>query len=95
MASSVWPGTAKLAEECGELVQVIMKIVSTAGTMQFLDGQTVGSERLVEEMADVEAALEFVRRHALTLTEQRALIVRRSEKLNLFERWRREEASRT
>jgi hypothetical protein len=33
MASEVWPGLAKLGEECCELGQVIMKIVGTAGTM--------------------------------------------------------------
>jgi hypothetical protein len=92
MASGVWPGTAKLAEECNELGQVIMKIIGTGGTMTFFDGQTVDPERLVEEMGDVEAALEMVKRYSLTWDQRGRVFERRRQKVQLFEHWRETEA---
>ncbi len=94
MASSVWPGVAKLGEECTELAQLVFKIVGTAGTMEFMDGTRVDPARLIEEMGDVEAALEFVKRHALTSVERYAVERRKASKLVTFETWRVTEASR-
>lgn len=91
-SSEVWPGLAKLSEECGELVQVISKIVGTAGTMRFRDGSTVDPERMIEELGDVWAAVEFVYQHAFTPEERRRIINRRTAKYDLFNRWRAEEA---
>lgn len=90
-ASEVWPGLAKLLEECGEIVQVAGKIIGTAGTMRFQDGQTVDRLRFVEELADLEAILTFVVWHDLTDAEIIALTVRSDDKRRLFERWRESE----
>jgi hypothetical protein len=88
-----WPGLAKLAEECAEVVQVVMKIVGTGGTLVFKDGQTVERSLLIEEMGDVVAALRFVQTHALTIPERDELHRRANAKLTLFEHWRSTEAS--
>lgn len=93
MADPVWPGLAKLAEECAEVVQVVMKIIGTAGTLEFRDGQRIERSRLIEEMGDVVAALRFVQEHALTLTERDELHRRANAKRALFEQWREVEAN--
>ena len=90
-ATPVWSGLAKLMEECGEVVQVCGKIIGTAGTMQFRDGQIVSRQRLVDEIADLEAIIGFVVEHNFTAAEQRACAHRQIEKVALFERWRKEE----
>jgi NTP pyrophosphatase (non-canonical NTP hydrolase) len=87
-----WPGLAKLMEECGEVVQVIGKIVGTGGTMEFRDGQHISRDRLVEEMADLRAALDFVADRALSVYEREAMRQRRNAKRELFELWRRQES---
>ena len=86
-----WPGLAKLAEECGEVVQVVGKIIGTGGTMTFRDGQVIDRSRLVEEMADLEAIIGFVVEHAFTEAEKAASARRQIQKIELFERWRTEE----
>jgi len=50
------PGLGKLSEECGEVVQVIGKIISN-GTRHSEDGL---KRKLEEEIADVLAAIAFV-----------------------------------
>ena len=86
-----WPGLAKLAEECGEVVQVIGKIIGTGGTMTFRDGQTIDRSRLVEGIADLEAILGFVAEHAFTEAEKAASVRRQIQNAARFERWRTEE----
>ena len=90
-ASDVWPGLAKLSEEAGEVVQVIGKIIGTGGTMRFRDGSTIARSRLLEELADLQAALYFVVKYNLTSAERQARDDRYVAKVALFERWRREE----
>lgn len=88
IGSDVWPGLAKLAEECGELVQVIGKLVAMGGCTSHFDGTDL-QLRLTEEMADVQAALEFVRRFNPVL-DQYLLSGRAFEKLSTFKRWHQE-----
>lgn len=52
------PGTAKLLEEMGELQQVLGKTLQLGTTGDHWDGTNLG-ERLLEELADVQAALSF------------------------------------
>lgn len=59
IGSTVWPGLAKLTEECGELLQVAGKL------MAFPDGAHPDGagdlvERLLSELADVGAVVEYV-----------------------------------
>lgn len=53
-----WPGLAKLAEECGELLQVLGKIIAYPDTAVHPDG-TLLNERIMEELGDVRAAMIF------------------------------------
>jgi NTP pyrophosphatase (non-canonical NTP hydrolase) len=59
IGSDVWPGLAKLAEECGELQQVIGKIMAYPDG-EHPDGAGDLAQRLQDEMADVVAAVRFV-----------------------------------
>lgn len=86
-----WPGLAKLNEESGELVQVIGKLMMTHGEAEHWDGSDL-RVRLVEEMADVAAAVSFVEVFALTAEERAVLDARRIEKFALFARWHEDQA---
>lgn len=83
-----WPGLAKLAEECGELTQVIGKIVA------YPDGPhpdgTDLVERLRKEMGDVTAALGYVE-DANVLDKDKAITDRVRAKLARFWRWHERE----
>lgn len=81
----VWPGIAKLAEECGEVVQVIGKLMMTHGDRAHWSGDL--RTMLIEEMADVQASISFVTRYALTEEEGNALYLRAAQKLVKFEGW--------
>lgn len=86
IGSDNWPGLAKLAEECGELIQVIGKLIAMGGAENYdhWDGTQL-RDRLIEEMGDVRAAMIFV-------CEQngidKARVHRRADtKLALFNEW--------
>jgi NTP pyrophosphatase (non-canonical NTP hydrolase) len=59
IGADVWPGLLKLAEECGELVQVLGKLMAYPGG-QHPDGGAPLEVRLTQETADVMAAIAFV-----------------------------------
>ena len=59
LGSDMWPGLSKLAEEAGEVLQVIGKIMGAHGRQTYYDGSNL-RERLLEEGADLMAALVFV-----------------------------------
>lgn len=80
-----WPGIAKLNEECGELVQVIGKLMATHGDPAHNSGNL--REKLIEEMADCAAALIFVRDRCLTKDEIKKLAKRADMKARRFEKW--------
>ncbi|WP_433617530.1 hypothetical protein ACQP2P_18245 [Dactylosporangium sp. CA-139114] len=86
IGSTTWPGLAKLAEEAGELVQILAKLVGASGRETYYDGTDLRA-RLIEECADVIAAVTF-------FTETNALgpavDERAGEKLALFRRWHAE-----
>jgi NTP pyrophosphatase (non-canonical NTP hydrolase) len=86
IGSDVWPGLAKLAEECGELVQVLGKIIAMGGEENYdhWDGTNL-RVRLIEEMGDVRGAMIF-------LCEQNGIRKqdvheRADQKLELFRTW--------
>lgn len=78
-------GLAKLAEELGELQQVVGKKLAYYHTDVHPDGGPPLSERMQDEMGDVMAAIDFV------VTEwgldDAAVEVRRNAKFALFEAW--------
>lgn len=87
IGSTEWPGLSKLAEEAGEVLQVIGKLMGTGGHPDHWDGSNLRT-RLVEELADLAAAVGFVEDHNFTEGEQREFRDRVAEKQRLFNSWR-------
>lgn len=58
IGSDAWPGLSKLIEECGETIQVAGKLMGTGGAVEHWDGSNLG-DRLIEEIGDLQAAIEF------------------------------------
>lgn len=58
IGSTTWPGTSKLIEECGEVLQVLGKLIGTGGASAHWDGSDL-EQRLTEELGDLSAALHF------------------------------------
>ena len=85
IGSRVWPGLSKLAEEAGEVVQVIGKLIATGGSPEHWDGLGDLRTRLENEIADLTAACIFVAK-ANGLDEQR-IKERGGVKLARFSRW--------
>jgi NTP pyrophosphatase (non-canonical NTP hydrolase) len=80
-------GLAKLAEELGELQQVVGKKIAYYDVDIHPDGTSL-SQRLEEEMADVLAAITVVRDN-LNLSKA-AIHVRRAKKVEIFKQWHKE-----
>jgi hypothetical protein len=88
IGSKVWPGTSKLLEEMGELQQMLGKLIAVAGSTEHWDGDL--RPRLLEEIADVSAALGFFVEQNLAGAEEDAMADRITEKLMLFRKWHKE-----
>ena len=86
--SKKWPGLAKLNEECGELIQVIGKLMMVKGRSKHWSGDL--RKKMIEELGDVMAASEFVSRHCLTDNERFDLHERITEKRAKFLGWHEE-----
>lgn len=87
-----WPGLAKLNEEAGELVQVIGKLMMTHGKSEHWEPGVNLRVKLIEEMADVAAALAFQAAHVLSMDEVQTYTTRSYAKLALFDKWHVEQA---
>ena len=92
IGSGHWPGLAKAAEECGEVIQACGKLIAANGEGRHWDGSDL-RVRLEDEVADAQAAFRFViERNDLDA----ARILERSEaKLALFRGWHAEHADGT
>lgn len=88
IGSDVWPGASKLLEEMGELTQVLGKLIATHGRTDHWSGDL--RAMLVDEMADVLAAISFFRSHNLTADEMMQMSERCAAKRELFEGWHRD-----
>jgi NTP pyrophosphatase (non-canonical NTP hydrolase) len=78
-------GLAKLIEECGELVQVAGKRLAYFTTEDHPDGGPALSERLEDEIADVQAACQLVTdQHGL---RKARIDARTAAKHGLFKAW--------
>ena len=86
IGSKVWPGASKVLEEMGELQQVLGKLQGTAGEVKHWDGTNLQG-RLVEEIADVRAALAFFQMKNFTERDMMDADRRCQEKLETFVRW--------
>lgn len=86
IGSDHWPGTSKLIEELGELQQVLGKLLGTGGSTKHWDGSDL-RKRLVEEIGDVQGAIDFFAEENLTVSEGRAILQRQKDKRRVFDQW--------
>lgn len=75
IGSDVWPGTGKVIEEAGELLQVLGKLIGAGGLIAHWDDTDL-TQRLIDELADLRAAAAFFEdvnlgEHAAALDERR------------------------
>jgi len=84
IGSPVWPGLSKLAEEAGEVLQIVGKLMGTGGERAHWDGSDL-RERLTEEISDLLAACDFVT--SANGLDRAAVDERRANKLALFYVW--------
>lgn len=89
IGSMHWPGFAKLLEEDGELAQVIGKILAFPEGGEHPDEEGDLTERLENEMADLQAAIDYTSQ-ACRLNRFR-IADRKMKKLTLFWQWHHEE----
>lgn len=84
-----WTGIAKLVEECGEVIQVCGKLMAYPDGNHpdgnHPDGKGNLETRLMEEMGDLHAALEFVEYN--NSLSNVVINSRRVEKIRLFKKW--------
>lgn len=89
IGSDKWAGLSKLIEECGEVMQVVGKLIATDGGTAHWDGSDL-RQRLTEELADLWAAVQFV---AAANDLATAAFHARVEKKKLqFYEWHREQS---
>ena len=82
-----WSGISKLAEEAGEVLQVLGKLIGARGSVEHWDGTNL-RVRLHHELADLLAAIDFVVQvNNLDVSE---IEHRRRRKLELFYQWHRQ-----
>lgn len=86
IGSSHWSGLSKLVEELGELQQVLGKLLGTGGETHHWDGSDLG-DRLVDEIGDASAAIEFFTEKNMTPDQRRRITDRMMQKLELFDGW--------
>jgi NTP pyrophosphatase (non-canonical NTP hydrolase) len=89
IGTPTWPGLATLAEECGELLQVIGKLIAFPDG-DHPDGGRDLALRLQDELADVWAAVYFTATEADGI-DAREVSMRASAKLERFRGWHRGE----
>jgi hypothetical protein len=85
----VWPGLGKLLEEQGEVSQVSGKLMGNAGKEDHWDGTNL-RERLVSELADLSAAIEFFKTENFTAGDLVAFKLQFDVKLARFKTWHKE-----
>lgn len=89
IGAAQWPGLSKLAEEAGEVLQVIGKLMGNRGERAHWDGAGDLQERLEDEIADVMAACHFVISHCKLDTKP--IVARMERKIALFGKWHNEQ----
>lgn len=89
IGSQIWPGLSKVAEEFGEVLQVIGKLMGTGGALTHWDGSNL-EVRLCEEFGDSLAAIEFViDQNGL---DRDVIMQRKDKKLARFQSWHRNQS---
>ena len=82
----LWPGLAKLVEECGEVVQVLGKLVMVDGGRHHWSGDLI--EMLENELGDLLAAIQFMTQTSPLDSEK--IQRRAAQKLETFYKWHEE-----
>ena len=90
VGSDRWPGISKLIEEAGEVIQVAGKLLATGGAVDHWHGTNL-RDRLIDEMGDLLAAVEFV---AHVNKVEADVMARAADKLHIFRQWHRDEQER-
>jgi hypothetical protein len=85
IGSKIWPGTSKVIEECGELLEVAGKLMGSGGDTAHWTGDL--RSRLLDELADASAAIHFFASVNLTAEEWAVFERRNGVKGNTFFRW--------
>jgi NTP pyrophosphatase (non-canonical NTP hydrolase) len=80
-----WAGLSKLLEEAGEVIQVGGKLMGSRGDHNHWSGNL--REKLVEELGDLYAALDFFSEHNLTDRELNMVHEQFIRKQTLFKKW--------
>jgi len=84
MSVDPWRGIHKLQEEMGELQQLLGKLGAFPG--EHPSGEDIAT-KVWEEVADVQAALAYFRRHNAPVSQETYIVKRMTHKLELFETW--------
>jgi NTP pyrophosphatase (non-canonical NTP hydrolase) len=79
-----WPGTAKVMEECGELVQVLAKLIALGSAGIHWDGSDLRL-RIQEEIGDVLGAIGFFMDN--NDLDEDAIVTRADTKHETFRHW--------
>lgn len=87
IGSVVWPGTSRVVEEGGELMQVLGKLIGAGGAVEHWDGSNLRF-RLAEEVADLGAALLFFAEH--NGLDLEVIDSRSQTKYEQYQRWHTE-----
>lgn len=96
IGSETWPGLAKLLEECGEVIQVLSKLLAK-GNLDHVWTEVDGTPRgwgdltdpLHEELGDLRAAMNFFIASNEEVDVDR-VFERADEKFVTFQRWHKE-----
>lgn len=86
IGSSTFPGLGKLIEEAGEVLQVAGKFIGAGGDVAHWDGTNL-RDRMIEELGDLGAAMNFFVHQNFTATEQELIMERTYAKFDTFEGW--------
>lgn len=88
IGSDTLPGLSKVLEEIGELGEVLGKVLGCGGMEHWTGDLT---ERIIDECADVIAAIGFYGDKNFTDEQQGRFMDRVDEKTDLFETWHKEQ----
>ncbi len=83
-----WAGLGKIVEEASELITIIGKLIATGGKSSYWDGRSLRKD-LIDELADTQAAINFVVELHLCPVELNAFNTRTQEKLDTYREWRK------
>ncbi len=87
IGSDVWPGTSRLVEECGELLQVLGKLIGAGGETDHWDSTDL-REKVIDELADVHAALIFFA--SANGLPSATIEARAAQKVAQYDKWHQE-----